>query len=550
MGRVARLWHTVRHLRAEQVYFQFYYRLGRSWVARRALAASPDWGRRVWPQAWHAPMVSPPTQVEEGVFRFLGESGTIRAAKDWNAAGKSKLWLYNLHYLDDLNASGADERQGPLNRLIDRWAAENPPMSGNGWEPYPLSLRLVNLVKWYARQPHVPDTWMSGLAVQAQALSAQLERHILANHLFANGKALTFAGTFYSGPAGDAWLRKGVEILDREIPEQFLDDGGHFELSPMYHATLLWDLCDLVNLADRSGVPELARRAVLWRQVLARGMAWLEAMCHPDGEIAFFNDSAFGIAPPLAKVVEYASCLGIELATRDAAVSGWHVRHLADTGYVTVALPSSGKALLDVARVGPSYQPGHAHADTLSFELSLHGQRVLVNSGTSVYGEGPERLRQRGTGAHNTVQIDGKDSSEVWAGFRVARRARPVGLAIEKERNALIVVCGHDGYRWLPGAPRHTRRWLFEPGRLRVVDRIEGGISTAVARLYLHPAVQPGPGGALHLKSGHVVRWSVRGGDARMVPSTWHPEFGASVASHCLEVTFTGREITTELSWE
>ncbi|MEY6432337.1 heparinase II/III-family protein [Thioalkalicoccus limnaeus] len=65
------------------------------------------------------------------------------------------------------------------------------------------------------------------------------------------------------------------------------------------------------------------------------------------------------------------------------------------------------------------------HADTLSFELSLFGQRTIVNGGTSRYGSGPERLAERSTAAHSTVQIDGADSSEVWGGFRVARRARP-----------------------------------------------------------------------------------------------------------------------------
>ncbi|MFB1490650.1 MULTISPECIES: heparinase II/III family protein [unclassified Thiocapsa] len=45
----------------------------------------------------------------------------------------------------------------------------------------------------------------------------------------------------------------------------------------------------------------------------------------------------------------------------------------------------SAVALLDVAPIGPDYLPGHAHADTLSFELSLFGQRVIVNGGTSRY---------------------------------------------------------------------------------------------------------------------------------------------------------------------
>src|SRR6185295_1096925 len=109
------------------------------------------------------------------------------------------------------------------------------------------------------------------------------------------------------------------------------------------------------------------------------------------------------------------------------------------------------------ASVGPSYQPGHAHADTLSFELSLHGRRVLVNSGTSEYGTGPERQRQRSTAAHNTVVIDGQDSSEVWGGFRVARRAHCQWLATSRTP-APSIEAVHDGYLRLPGRNTHRRR--------------------------------------------------------------------------------------------
>ena len=152
-------------------------------------------------------------------------------------------------------------------------------------------------------------------------------------------------------------------------------------------------------------------------------------------------------------------------------------------------------ALLDVAPIGPDYLPGHAHADTLSFELSLFGQRVLVNSGTSCYGMGTERLLQRGTATHNTVAINGQDSSEVWGGFRVARRARPFGLRIEESESGLKVVCAHDGYTRLPGRPIHRREWCFSGGAMEIVDTIEGGFDEAVGRLFFHPglSLEPNP---------------------------------------------------------
>ncbi|WP_244086282.1 hypothetical protein, partial [Desulforhabdus sp. TSK] len=35
-------------------------------------------------------------------FCFLNEEKTLRASTDWNHPGWDRLWLYNLHYFDDL----------------------------------------------------------------------------------------------------------------------------------------------------------------------------------------------------------------------------------------------------------------------------------------------------------------------------------------------------------------------------------------------------------------------------------------------------------------
>lgn len=548
LGRLGRLFRTVRYLRAEQVAYRLYYRLARPLVTRRAMTPLPQMLRRSWHCPWSAPLVMPAAQLDPGVFEFLGERGRLQSAQDWSAPDRSKLWLYNLHYLDDLNALEADTRADRQTALIQRWIDDNPPLAGNGWEPYPLSLRIVNLVKWMARQPAAPEVWLTSLARQAQALAVQEERHLLANHLFANGKALTFVGAFFDGPVGVRWLRQGLRILDRAVAEQFLSDGGHCELSPMYHATLLWDLCDLVNLAERCGLAPLTERAGTWRALIGRGLDWLEAMCHPDGEIAFFNDAAIGIVPPPRAIRAFAESLGC--AGRAAAPEPLSGLLLAATGYVSVTLGPGAKALLDVARVGPDYQPGHAHADTLSFELSLQGQRLLVNSGTSVYGEGIERQRQRSTAAHNTVEIAGRDSSEVWAGFRVGRRARPLGFVMARESDGLRVECAHDGYRDLPGAPLHRRQWLFRRHGLRVIDTLSSPVEGAIGRYHLHPDVSVEASRTLRLADGTRIHWSVAGGRAGIVPGTWHPRFGALVPNHCLEVIFEAPEVAVEFSWD
>ena len=111
-------------------------------------------------------------------------------------------------------------------------------------------------------------------------------------------------------------------------------------------------------------------------------------MTHPDGQVGFFNDSANGIAASFSQLDEYADRLGLKLpySTDPQLVN------LSDSGFVQVT-QGPAFALLDVGEIGPDYLPGHAHADTLSFELSLFGQRCIVNSGISQYGDGAERHR-------------------------------------------------------------------------------------------------------------------------------------------------------------
>jgi uncharacterized heparinase superfamily protein len=344
-----------------------------------------------------------------------------------------------------------------------------------------------------------------------------------------------------------------MRLLGEQLREQVLADGGHFELSPMYHSLVLEDALDLVNAAtvfadalDAAQAEVIAR----WREAASRMLWWLAAMTHPDGGIAFFNDAAFGITPTLTEMVEYAGRLGIVM--HEAARNG--LTHLADSGYIRL---ESGPAVVicDVGQIGPDYNPGHAHADTLSFEWSLFGQRVIVNAGTSRYGPGPEREAERATSAHSTVTIDGENSSEVWGAFRVARRARPLDLAVSRADEHLQISGAHDGYRRLTGRAVHRRTWELQPGLLRLTDRVEGAFISSVARFHLHPAVVPVPGastesGILRLPCGREVRWRAAGGRPRIERSFYCPEFGRRVSTQCLTVDFAGASsVHTEFAW-
>jgi uncharacterized heparinase superfamily protein len=540
---VIKYWQTLRHLRPVQIYGRVWFRFKRP---RPDHTKAPD--LRVSTGSWKSALARPASMLGEQEFMFLNERGKLAGPADWNDPHREKLWLYNLHYFDDLNASNASNRKDWHEALIDRWIADNLPGIGNGWEPYPLSLRIINWIKWALAGNELTLEARLSLAVQIRFLRARLEWHLLGNHLFANAKALLFAGLFFEGDEADAWRAKGLEILAREIPEQILADGGQFELSPMYHSIVLEDILDMINMAR--AFPNVILDAELeeWQLVEGKMRAWQFVMQHPDGRISFFNDAAFGVAADIPDIEAYAKRLGLPLCSN----RGERMTHLAQSGYIRVE-QGEAVALLDVARIGPDYLPGHAHADTLSFELSLFGQRLFVNSGISQYGTGPERLRQRSTAAHNTLELDGENSSEVWGGFRVARRAYPVDLKLEEQKDYIVIGCAHNGYQRLLGQPNHKREWCFRPGSLTVSDEIAGcDRYNAIIRYHLPPDVETKGSydeGHFDLASGERIKWQVERGRARICNGTWHPEFGRSVANQCLEVTMTGSDCTTTFTW-
>ena len=270
-------------------------------------------------------------------------------------------------------------------------------------------------------------------------------------------------------------------------------------------------------------------------------LAWLAEMTHPDGEIGFFNDAAFGIARTHAELAGYAASFGIA-KTRHAEA----LRVLDASGYLRL---QSGPfwVIFDAAEIGPSYLPGHGHADVLSVEVSLDGQRLVVNSGTSTYENDTVRIEERSTAAHATVEIDRHSSSEVWASFRVGRRAHPFDLSTATKNVVLSAAASHDGYRWLPGKPIHRRDIAVSPEALRVTDSISGtGEHSVRGRFPLHPSVrsvsQHPTGWRVESASGRTVRVQIDGA-SELATEKGHfsPTFGQRMSRPVLVWRHDGR---------
>ena len=471
---------TVRHLKFRQIFFRLLRRLRKPRLPQRPAPATPRPGVSLG-----APLTRPRGGAHDFAFRFLNREIVLSPRRvDWKPAGADRLWRYNLQYFDYLHDAGRSHESGKI--LIDSWIAANPPGATDAWDPFPLSLRIVNWIKYFLASESPPSArWLESLYSQALWLEQSVEYHLLANHYFKNGKALVFAGLYFSGRDAERWLRKGLEIVSRELAEQILPDGGHFERSPMYHAMILEDCLDLLNLCDGRPEGEVGQLCEQLRGVVPPMLRFLTAMTHPDGEIALFNDAAIGIeAPPRLLVAYWERLSGTRFVHNRERTAGFPA-----TGYFVMAPGEDDRLIVDCGPVGPSYQPGHAHCDTLSFELSLGGRRVIVDSGCGRYQAGEVRSYQRGNAGHNTLTIDERNQSEVWGAHRLARRAGPLSPSLELlPDGTLSFTGGHDGYRRLPGSPLHRRTISWRERTIRVLDAVSGeGRHLVESRLHLHP---------------------------------------------------------------
>ena len=541
-------WHTLRHLTFQQT-------VGRVWflIKRHTLRIGPapkliTLRQRI--QQWHLSPRSPTSMFGPTTYHFLNETSDI-GTTGWNASGHSALWQYNLHYFNDLISDSASQRLSWHNEAIHSWIRENKVGAKIAWDPYPTSLRIVNWVKWHFETGQLSDRSQCSLYMQARWLSKTLEHHLGGNHLFSNAKALYFTGAFFDGEEAQQWLDTSLKIISEQIRIQILEDGGHYEKTPMYHGLFIVDLLDLINITEAYDFKfeKLTSVVEQWKSLYLKMYRWLMLMCHPDGEISFFNDSAFAISPKISEIEIYAAVLGLSAGKQNLEA----IEELSGSGYLRLS-SENAVAIVDVGTIGPKSLPGHAHADTLSFELSINERRVIVNSGTSCYGLSFERQRQRSTNAHNTVTVNDDNSSEVWRGFRVARRAYPVDLRVLTASTGVQVQCSHNGYRRLRGRPTHRRLWTLEAGGLAIIDEVLGQHDVAIANYHFHPDLSLTiddikVSGVGSICGTEIFRWQVVSGDAHITQSTWHPEFGLSEPNQKLVLALRGGKAEVRFSW-
>ena len=458
---------TLRNLRSRQVRYQVWYRLRayiRKYRSFRYVLSLPRVGH---PLSFKL-FISKYTDLDSvtGHFSFLG---TESAFLGWNDESFGKLWSYNLNYMDYLHQETISFEQAVC--WIDKFVDE---IEGNrnGLEPYPIALRGINWIKFLSKyHPYIlaenKRKWDSSLYAQYQILLDNLEYHLLGNHLLEDAFSLLWAGLYFKD---EPIYQKAKGLLLRELEEQLLPDGAHYEQSPMYHCILLDRLLDCYNVSVNNlrfiGQEGLNERL---REKAGGMLGHLASVVYKDNTIPLLNDSAEGIAPSPTQLFVYAKRLDMD----------WEKLPMGACGYRKL-MAGHWEAIVDVGDIRASYQPGHSHADTFNYELRIGGKPFVMDTGISTYEKTARRQYERGTAAHNTVVLGDKNSSEVWGGFRVGRRARVTLLKDSPNE----VEAWHDG-----SLGRHLRKFTIDKDRFRIEDSVSTAVK-AVSLIHLAPDVE------------------------------------------------------------
>ena len=518
---LSRYFHTLKHLRPSQ----FAYRLARpvrehlltGWMYSRPETREVS-GPLPNPFAFDAAEIPDrASDILRGEFHFVGKSLCLSDEIDWhNPVEDDLLWSFNLHYfgwaVELARAWRASGEDSYANRALDTmrdWIDRNPFPDGPGWHPYPTSRRLMNWGIALAALQDCPGwedvapSMIASISQQADFLADWPERELAGNHLLANYHALAWTELQFGDQLEDRVSEKLAPFADtywEELDRQVQSDGCHEENSTSYHIGALKDAFELLLLSNQVGKPLGSSVEGLVEEMFE----FLASIVQPDGRAPLLNDSVRGYpmrAKPLLAAgaaffgrsdLKCASELGespqLEYLRWTLGDQGKKAYEQLDTserpqrtsvqgsGYVVFAHDSGAEgdwALFDAGNIGPDHQPGHAHADSLQILMWVDGAPLFVDPGTYTYDAGEWRDWFRSTDAHNTLTVDGEDSSEVWSAFRVARRAKVTSASMDREN--LTVTATHGGYSRLSAPVSHTRTVERTDRRTwRIADQIEG----------------------------------------------------------------------------
>lgn len=424
---------TLKYLKPTQIYYRVFNRLKRELYKRKLLSVKiPEKIKVMEGSNYIIPELDfdidylnrfEIDDILKNQFTFINIKNQVELSKAWNNKKLQHLWRYNLHYFEYLFKLANEYSKGnkqnkyyeKFRDLITNWIDNNPYAYGDGWHPYTISLRITNWIAAYQTFKEnircdydFDKCFRESIFTQYKYLQTNLEKDVLGNHYFENIKALIIGSIFFEDTKVKGKFKK--ELL-KQLKEQILEDGMHFELSPMYHKIILEDLIKITYWLKNE---DIYIHLITYIQKMIDVTYSFE---NNFGKTPAFNDSADGVSK------DY-KCL-LEVCNKYFKLSPKSNTSLDKSGFYIIE-DRFKKLIFDTGDICPTYLPAHGHCDALSFELSINGSPFIVNSGTYQYESGEWRDFFRSTKAHNTVSISYNEQSQFWGSFRVAKRIKKV----------------------------------------------------------------------------------------------------------------------------
>lgn len=482
--------------------------------ARRAFARMPALRLGRVPDAPALPVRDPwpgdpgrGARLLRGELEFGGAVCPLRPGA-WGEAGGNALLHAAAHgfaWIRDLRALGTDAARLRARALVMEWIT-TPPTDAVAYRPDVSGSRIAAWLGHYDFFAATADDsfrqrLMARLVGDARNLSAALPAEELDARALTALKGLIAAAVALPDHAG--FLTRALRFLPQEITRQVLPDGCHAERSPAAQLTALQDLTEIRALlqAAQATAPGALANAI------DRMAPALRLMRHGDGGLALFNGSK-----------EETSAV-VELVLTQAGRGGRAPAALPDGGFQRLQAGRS-VLLVDAGVPAPEGVDRYAHAGTLSMELSVGRERLIVNCGAFPAGPAEWRDATRATAAHSTLVIADISSSEIKP-VGLGRRPATVEVQRQEANGAHWLEASHDGWKKLFGAVHRRRLYMAESGEdIRGEDVVEApSPQPFTVRFHLHPEVtaslqQDGEAVLLRLRSG--TGWRLRADGARL----------------------------------
>ncbi|GAB0115077.1 heparinase [Acidisoma sp. C75] len=442
---------------------------------------------------------------------------------------------HTFSWLRDLRALGTDAARQRARTLVLEWIAvsHGDPV---GSRPDVAGARIAAWLGHYdffaaSADDAFRQKLMGRLVADARALSASLPAEEGQARALTAIKGLIAAAVAL--PDQGSFLTRALRFLPSELSRQVLPDGSHIERSPANHLAALQDLTEmraLLQAAQAPPPPSLSPSI----EKLATALRMLR---HGDGGLALFNGTK-----------EETSSL-VDLVLTQAGRPTRAPSQLIEGGFHRL---QAGRSVLimDTGAPPPPGLDGNAHAGTLSFEMSVGRERMIVNCGASPAAMSEWRDALRGTAAHSTLTLADTSSAEIRPEGLGQRRPETVDVQRQEANGAHWLEASHDGWLRSHGALHRRRLYMAESGEdVRGEDAVEGQMPQRFAlRFHLHPSVQAslqGEGEAvlLRLPSGHSWRFRAEGGEMALEESIY---MGGSEPRRTEQIVLSGDESTPQ----